>query len=102
MSKAVIMAQIHMGKEAAYPQRQEIEEFKTALLRITINRDTRLLMATFKGRKSAQRWVNWSVPLGMRMLPLIDYELEREEAKNSKDGLLHGKGISLRAMSTGL
>ncbi|KAG3134155.1 hypothetical protein PI126_g18823 [Phytophthora idaei] len=81
MSKDAIMAEIHMGEEEAYPQRQEIEEFKAAVARLVINMDTRILTATFKGRKSAQRWVNWRVPLGMRMLTLIDYEKEREEAK---------------------
>ncbi|KAG3003099.1 hypothetical protein PC121_g2266 [Phytophthora cactorum] len=45
-----------------------------------LNMETRVLKVTSKGKKSAQRWVNWKVPLGMWMLTLIDYEKQREEA----------------------
>ncbi|KAG3159026.1 hypothetical protein PC128_g21375 [Phytophthora cactorum] len=80
MSKAAILTQIPMGKEAALPQREAIQQFKSVVSRIMLNMETRVLKVTSKGKKSAQRWVNWKVPLGMWMLTLIDYEKQREEA----------------------
>lgn len=83
LGKQSIMQMIQVGAEAALPQKQEIAEFKAAIARIEIDPERRLVIVTFKGKRSAQKWVGWKMPMGMRMLPLRDYEQQREEAQRS-------------------
>eukprot|EP00644_Phytophthora_capsici_P009838 jgi/Phyca11/51788/gw1.39.393.1 len=63
MTKQVILQHIHMGAEAAMPQKLQIQELKKDLSR------------------TAMKWVGWGMPLAMKMLKLEDYETQREEAK---------------------
>lgn len=80
MTKHAILARIHMGEEAAPPQNKEIVDFKAALARITLDVNTRVLTVTFKGKRSAAKWVNWQVPQAMRLLPQVDYEQQASQA----------------------
>ncbi|EEY52922.1 uncharacterized protein PITG_19622 [Phytophthora infestans T30-4] len=40
-----------------------------------------VVTVTFKGKHTAMKWVGWGMFLGMRMLTLVDYETQREDAK---------------------
>ncbi|KAG1706310.1 hypothetical protein DVH05_001458 [Phytophthora capsici] len=81
MTKQVILQHIHMGAEAAMPQKLQIQELKKDLSRVEINADTKVVKVTFKGKQTAMKWVGWGMPLAMKMLKLEDYETQREEAK---------------------
>lgn len=70
-----------MGAEAALSQKLQIQEFKKDISRAEINADTRVVTVTFKGKHTAMKWVGWGMFLGMRMLTLVDYETQREDAK---------------------
>jgi hypothetical protein len=85
MVKGAIMAQIHVGAEAAPVQKQENLEFKTGLSRMTVDIDTRVVKVTFKGRQSASRWIGWQMPLAGHPLELIDYESVRERAVSTSE-----------------
>ncbi|EEY60380.1 uncharacterized protein PITG_12790 [Phytophthora infestans T30-4] len=63
-------------------------KFKRDISRAEINTETRVVKVTFKGKNTAMKWVGWGMPLGMRMLKLVDYETQREEAK-ANNALLH-------------
>ncbi|KAL3664755.1 hypothetical protein V7S43_010502 [Phytophthora oleae] len=80
MSKAALQDQIYVGAEAAVAQQQEIAEFKSVMSRIYVNKETRVMTVTFKGKQGAKRWAGWKMPLGSRLLPLVDYEEQKERA----------------------
>ncbi|KAG3075887.1 hypothetical protein PI125_g21647 [Phytophthora idaei] len=61
----------------------EIIAFKEAISRIELDLQARVLTVTSKGRQTAPQWVNWRVPLARSLLPLVDYEQLREEAKTN-------------------
>ncbi|KAG1706351.1 hypothetical protein DVH05_001498 [Phytophthora capsici] len=88
MSIQAILQHINMGAEAAYPQQMLIMEFKRDISRAEINTETRVVKVTFRGKNTAMKWVGWGMPLGMRMLKLVDYETQREEAKTN-NALIH-------------
>ncbi|KAG1712695.1 hypothetical protein DVH05_000435 [Phytophthora capsici] len=88
MSIQAILQHMNMGAEAAYPQKMQIMEFKRDISRAEINTETRVVKVTFKGKNTAMKWVGWGMPLGMRMLKLVDYETQREEAKTN-NALIH-------------
>ncbi|EGZ09066.1 hypothetical protein PHYSODRAFT_412822, partial [Phytophthora sojae] len=82
MTKQAIMAQIYVGAEAAAAQKQEIADFKQSISRITLDMTAKVISATFKGRLSAARWVNWKLPLASKLLTLVD-EQQREAARTT-------------------
>lgn len=57
MTKQAIVQHIHMGAEAALPQKLQIQEFKSDLSRVEVNADTRVVTVTFKGKQTAMKWV---------------------------------------------
>jgi len=81
LTKTGILLLITVGQEAVMLHKQEVEEFKEDMSRITLDMDTRIITVTFKGRAAAQRWTDWKMPLGGRQLQLIDYEKQREAAR---------------------
>ncbi|KAE9029847.1 hypothetical protein PR001_g11415 [Phytophthora rubi] len=81
LSKQAIIALVQGGTEAAPLHKMETTAFKETLSRITLDMETRVITVTFKGRSVAQKWVGWSIPLAGKMLPLIDYEMERGQAR---------------------
>ncbi|OWZ09254.1 hypothetical protein PHMEG_00018074 [Phytophthora megakarya] len=85
LSKQALCAHIYAGAEAAAVQKQEIAEFKQSISRIALDMKTRVITVTFKGKQSASRWVNWKLPLASKLLPLIDYARQREEAKDTNE-----------------
>ncbi|EEY60108.1 uncharacterized protein PITG_12424 [Phytophthora infestans T30-4] len=88
VSIQAILQHMNMGAEAAYPQKMQFMEFKREISRAAINTETRVVKVTFKGKNTAMKWVGWGMPLGMRMLKLVDYETQREEAKTN-NALIH-------------
>ncbi|OWZ20535.1 hypothetical protein PHMEG_0005038 [Phytophthora megakarya] len=70
----------HLAPGQKLSPKQEIRKFKASLSRVTIDTTSHFLTVTFKGKKSAARWVDGQV-LAMRMLCLVDYERIREDAK---------------------
>ncbi|KAE8975077.1 hypothetical protein PR001_g25814 [Phytophthora rubi] len=78
-----ILRMVHAGREAAPQHKQEILEFKAAMSRILLDAETRLITVTFKGKQSAARWIGWKMPFAAKLLPLVDYKQQREEAKKT-------------------
>ncbi|KAE8879755.1 hypothetical protein PF003_g36154 [Phytophthora fragariae] len=78
-----ILRMVHAGREAAPQHKQEILEFKAAMSRILPDAETRLITVTFKGKQSAARWIGWKMPFAAKLLPLVDYKQQREEAKKT-------------------
>ncbi|KAE9316266.1 hypothetical protein PR003_g18764 [Phytophthora rubi] len=85
LTKQAILAHIHTGAEAAPKQKQDVEQFKDSLSRITLDMDTRVITVTFKGRGTARSWANWKMPMAGKMLQLIDYERESEAERISHE-----------------
>jgi len=85
LSKYAILGLIQAGHAASQEHQREVDDFKASLSRIQLDLNTRVLTVFFRGKKTASRWINWPVPLTKRMLPLIDYEAERERAKITHD-----------------
>ncbi|KAE9181101.1 hypothetical protein PF005_g23007 [Phytophthora fragariae] len=78
-----ILRMVHAGREAAPQHKQEILEFKAAMSRILQDAETRLITVTFKGKQSAGRRIGWKMPFAAKLLPLVDYKQQREEAKKT-------------------
>ncbi|KAF1792671.1 hypothetical protein GQ600_4168 [Phytophthora cactorum] len=83
LSGSAFLSLICMGDEAAATQRREIADVKAVLSSITMDTDTMVITVTFKGKRTATRWVNWRLPLARRMLKLHDYKQQREAVKLS-------------------
>ncbi|KAL3664810.1 hypothetical protein V7S43_009990 [Phytophthora oleae] len=81
LSKESLMAQISVGEEAAVTQKQETNDFKKAISRITVDKTARVVTITFKGKLEAEKWANWRMPMANRLLILVDYEAQKERAR---------------------
>ncbi|POM81528.1 hypothetical protein PHPALM_489 [Phytophthora palmivora] len=75
-----LYAHLAPGPEAAEAQRIEVATFKKDLSRVSLDMRRRLIEVTFKGKSTAAKWAGWRMPLASRMVTLIDYESQREEA----------------------
>ncbi|OWZ17711.1 LOW QUALITY PROTEIN: hypothetical protein PHMEG_0008311 [Phytophthora megakarya] len=83
VSKAAILAQIAVGEEATVAQKLETDIFKRTISWITVGKDTRVITITFKEKLEAKRWVNWKMPIANRLLTLVDYEAQKDKARET-------------------
>ncbi|OWZ21775.1 hypothetical protein PHMEG_0003633 [Phytophthora megakarya] len=78
LPKQEILNQIHMETKRHCHRNGKYQILKQ------LSHESQVLTVTLKGKKTADKCVNWQVPFGMKMLPLIDYERQRELAKTTR------------------
>ncbi|KAG1709927.1 hypothetical protein DVH05_016941 [Phytophthora capsici] len=80
LSREALLRLVTAGPEAALQHTQEVQQFKKEIARINLDLETRVITVTFKGKRTAEKWINWKMPFASKFLQLIDYKAQRERA----------------------